>query len=76
MHEAVSSMPQDRSLLQCSQFCMEQVASCLKLARLNTALHHHMFMRMAAHWNQIAKQCDGQFHPWTQWCQKKPDSTD
>ncbi len=68
-------MPKDRSQLQCSQFCLEQVASCLKVAQLNmSTLHYHMFMRMAAHWNQIAKECDGQVHAWTRWCQKSLDS--
>ncbi len=51
---------------------MEQVVSRLKLAQLNsTAAHHHAFMRMAAHWHQIAKECDGQVRAWIQWCQKK-----
>jgi len=69
-------MPKDRSLLECSQFCMEQVASCLKVAQLNiTTAHHDAFMRMADHWNQIAQECDGQVRLWTQWCQKKPDSS-
>ncbi len=75
MHVKARRMPKDRNLPRCSGFCLEQVASCLKVAQLNISnAHHHVFMRMAAHWHQIAKACDGQVRPWTQWCQKKFDA--
>jgi len=64
------AMPKD-PILQCSQFCMEQAASCLIMAELNNSpSHHRIFVRLAAQWNQIAKECGGRFHRWAQWCQE------
>jgi len=49
--------PKNR-ILQCSQFCMEQAALCLLMAKLNNSpSHHRIFMRLAAQWDQIAKEC-------------------
>jgi len=65
------AMPKDR---QCSQFCMEQAASCLIMAELNTGPgHHQTFMRLAAQWKQIAEECSGRLHQWAQWCQKSTE---
>lgn len=60
---------------ECSRYCLEQAASCLKMARLNISpAHRHTFMRLAAQWNQIAKKCGGQLQQWAQGCHNKPDS--
>ena len=43
----VGSVAKARSQLQCSRFCMDEVAACLKTAQSNMiTLHHHMFIRM------------------------------
>jgi hypothetical protein len=55
---------------RCTQFCTSRAASCLELARHQTdPVRCSLFMRLAAHWNEIAAACDRRAHPWTQWCQ-------
>jgi len=52
-----------KSYFQCSRFCLERAASCLKLARLNISPEHHtMFSRMATDWKHFANMCRGRWH--------------
>jgi len=53
----------------CVGFCFRQAESCLKIAEMsNNLIYQQTFIRMADHWNGIAKECDGKLHPWTNWC--------
>jgi hypothetical protein len=64
-------MPKD-DIQRCSQYCLKQAASCVKMARLNTTpAHNQIFIRLADHWNQMAESCGGRLQQWATWCRKQ-----
>lgn len=64
-------MPQN-GIHRCSRYCLEQAASCLKMARLNSSPgHNETFSRLAAQWNQMAENCGGRLNQWAAWCRKQ-----
>jgi len=53
----------------CNGFCLQQVDACVGVANLNfSPKHKATFLSIASHWSAIADECDGQRHPWTEWC--------
>jgi hypothetical protein len=59
--------------LKCSGFCFDQVDACLKIAELDLSPEYSgNFVRIADHWNALAKACDRELHPWKRWCYPSP----
>jgi hypothetical protein len=55
---------------KCSGYCFDQADACLKITNLDASpKYRESFVRIAEHWNALAKACDGeQLHPWKSWC--------
>jgi hypothetical protein len=41
-----------------------------------SAEHRATFLVVASHWNGVANDCDGQRHPWTEWCHARLEPND